>query len=168
MTSKNISIKTVILYIQGLEKLSHILISAWTVILCCSRRAPGALTSHRSAVGDKNHLERLTGRQPWWSGSHSMSERCILDLWHVVDNACHQPNFQNDITSFLFPISTSIFCACYVALCSPMDCSLPGSSVCEIFNWKILEWVASRGISWASSQTRVFLVSCIDRWILYH
>ena len=26
-------------------------------------------------------------------------------------------------------------------LCNPMDCSLPGSSVCEILQSKILEWV---------------------------
>ena len=35
-------------------------------------------------------------------------------------------------------------------LCDPMDCSLPGSSVCEILQAKILEWVAmssSRGSS---------------------
>ena len=34
-------------------------------------------------------------------------------------------------------------------LCSPMDCSLPGSSIHEIFQARILEWVAtafSRGI----------------------
>ena len=27
-------------------------------------------------------------------------------------------------------------------LCDPMDCSLPGSSVCGIFQARILEWVA--------------------------
>ena len=46
-------------------------------------------------------------------------------------------------------------CVCLVAqscpiLCDPMDCSLPGSSVHEILQARILEWVAmifSRGIS---------------------
>ena len=36
-----------------------------------------------------------------------------------------------------------------LTLCDPMDCSLPGSSVHEILQAKILEWVAmpfSRGI----------------------
>ena len=28
------------------------------------------------------------------------------------------------------------------ALCDPMDCSLPGSSVCEILQEEVLEWVA--------------------------
>ena len=27
-------------------------------------------------------------------------------------------------------------------LCDPMDCSLPGSSVCGIFQARVLEWVA--------------------------
>ena len=29
-----------------------------------------------------------------------------------------------------------------LTLCDPMDCSLPGSSVCEIFQARILEWAA--------------------------
>ena len=43
-------------------------------------------------------------------------------------------------------------------LCNPMDCSLPGSSVHEIFQARILEWVAisfSRGSSQSRDQTRV-------------
>ena len=41
---------------------------------------------------------------------------------------------------------------------TPMDCSLPGSSVHGIFQARILEWVAtsfSRGSSWPRDQTRV-------------
>ena len=43
-------------------------------------------------------------------------------------------------------------------LCDPMDCSPPGSSVCEIFHARILEWFAisfSRGSSQPSDRTRV-------------
>ena len=46
-------------------------------------------------------------------------------------------------------------------LCNPMNCSLPGSSVCGIFQARTLEWVAissSRGSSWPRDWTRV---SCI-------
>ena len=46
-------------------------------------------------------------------------------------------------------------------LCDPMDCSLPGSSVCGIFQARILEWGAisfSRRSSWPRDWTRV---SCI-------
>ena len=52
-------------------------------------------------------------------------------------------------------------------LWDPMNCSPPGSSVHGIFQARILEWVvisSSRG----SSQTHVFCISCIGRWILYH
>ena len=46
-------------------------------------------------------------------------------------------------------------------LCDPMDCSLPGSSVCEILQARTLEWVVipfSRGPSQPRDQTQV---SCI-------
>ena len=53
-------------------------------------------------------------------------------------------------------------------LCDPMDCSLQRSSVHEIFQTRVLEWVAisfSRG----SSQPRDRIcVSFIGRQILYH
>ena len=48
-----------------------------------------------------------------------------------------------------------------LALCNPMDCSLPGSSVNGILQARILEWVAtssSRGSSWPRDRTPV---SCI-------
>ena len=54
------------------------------------------------------------------------------------------------------------------ALCDPMGCSLPGSSVHGIFQVRILCWIAisySRRSSQPRDQTRV---SCIGRWILYH
>ena len=44
---------------------------------------------------------------------------------------------------------------------TPMDCSLPGSSVHGIFQARVLDWVAisfSRGSSWPRDQTQV---SCI-------
>ena len=51
---------------------------------------------------------------------------------------------------------------------SPMDCSLPGSSVHGISEVRILKWAAisfSRGSSWFRDWTHV---SCIGRHILYH
>ena len=54
-----------------------------------------------------------------------------------------------------------------LTLCDPMDCSLPGFSVHEIFQAKILEWGAttsSRGSSWIRAQT---CISCIERIVLY-
>ena len=55
-----------------------------------------------------------------------------------------------------------------LTLCSPMDCSLPGSSVHGISQARILEWVAisfSRGTSQARDRT---YISCIGRQTLYH
>ena len=59
----------------------------------------------------------------------------------------------------------------YPTLCNPMDCSLPGSSVREIFQTRILEWVAfpfSRGSSPPRDRTHVYshLLHC--RQILYY
>ena len=58
--------------------------------------------------------------------------------------------------------------SCNRILCKPMDCSLPGSSVCGILQARILEWVAissSTGSSSPRDRTRVYL-HC--RQILYH
>ena len=56
-------------------------------------------------------------------------------------------------------------------LCDLVDCSLPGSSVHEIFQARILKWVAmspSRRSSWPRDRTHVSCVSCIGKWVLYH
>ena len=53
----------------------------------------------------------------------------------------------------------------------PVDCSPPGSSVYEILQARILEWVAvpsSRGSSQPRDQTHVSYISCIGRRVLYH
>ena len=63
-------------------------------------------------------------------------------------------------------------CCCLVTqLCptlwGPMDCSPPGSSVHEISQARILQWVAfsfSRGSSWSKHRT---CISYTGRWILY-
>ena len=53
-------------------------------------------------------------------------------------------------------------------LCIPMDCSPPGSSVHEISQARILEWVAI-SYSRARSQTRnQTCIPCFGRQILYH
>ena len=58
-----------------------------------------------------------------------------------------------------------------LTLGDPMDCSLPGSSVCRIFQARILEQVAisfSSGSSQPRDGTLISCISCIGRWILYH
>ena len=55
-----------------------------------------------------------------------------------------------------------------LTLCDPMDCSLPGSSICGNFQARILGCVAMPS-SKVSSQPRDWTwVFCINRWILYH
>ena len=75
--------------------------------------------------------------------------------------------------SDLLKIQIPYICVCLViqscpTLCNPMNYSLLGSSVLEISQARILEWVAissSRRSSWPRDWT---CVSCIGRWILCH
>ena len=63
---------------------------------------------------------------------------------------------------------TGLSCLLCLTLCNPVDCSTQGSSVHEIPQARILEWVAiyfSNGSSWSKDWTRV---SYIGRQILYH
>ena len=56
-----------------------------------------------------------------------------------------------------------------LTLCSPMDCSPPGSSAHVILQARILAWGALsyfRGPSWSRDWTRVSCTSCIGRWAL--
>ena len=64
-------------------------------------------------------------------------------------------------------------CACtkllqsYLTLCDPVEYSPPGSSVHEIFQARILEWVAmsfSLGVSRSRDQTRISYFSCCLLW----
>ena len=58
-----------------------------------------------------------------------------------------------------------------LALCSPMDGSLPGSSVHGIFWERILKWLAisySSGSSQPRDQSHLSSISCTGRQILYH
>ena len=75
---------------------------------------------------------------------------------------------------WLFP---HVYCYCLVAkscpaLCNPIDCSLPGSSVHGIFQTSKLEKVAisfSRGSLWPRDQTHISCMSLLHcRRILYH
>ena len=70
--------------------------------------------------------------------------------------------------------SDSIFACIYAqscpTLCDLMDCSSPVSFIYEIFQAKILEWVAIsyfRGPSWLRDRTHISWVSWIGRWILF-
>ena len=58
-----------------------------------------------------------------------------------------------------------------LTLCNPMDYSLLGSSVHEILQARVLEWVSrpsSRGSSGPRDQSQVSYVSCINSQAPYH
>ena len=58
----------------------------------------------------------------------------------------------------LIPELCCLVAKSYPTLCEPMDCRPPGSSVHEVSQARVLEWVAvafSRGSSWSRDQTQV-------------
>ena len=70
-------------------------------------------------------------------------------------------------------IGRMLACTCSIAqlcltLCDPVDCSLPGSSVPEVFHARILQWVAISFSSGSSPLRDWSHISCIVRQILYH
>ena len=70
--------------------------------------------------------------------------------------------------SWTYPCMSAQLC---LTLCDPTDYSLPGSSVHEISQARILEWMAmssSRGSSQPRDWTHVSCISCIGRLILYY
>ena len=55
-----------------------------------------------------------------------------------------------------------------LTLSNPMDCSLPGSSVHEILQARILEWAAISSFRRFSQPRDQTYVSYVGRQILYH
>ena len=67
------------------------------------------------------------------------------------NNGWKCPELQKDINRQIKVKCGAVKSLSRVRLCDPMDCSPPGSSVHEIFQARVLEWVAisfSRGPSW--------------------
>ena len=57
------------------------------------------------------------------------------------------------------------------ALCDPMDCSLPGSSICGILQAAILEWVtmpSTRESFQPRDRTHISYITYIGRQVPYH
>ena len=82
--------------------------------------------------------------------------------------------FSFSFSQWLLRAQCSSLCECmlsFVRLCSPLGCSLPGSSVCGTFQARILQWVAisfSRRSSQHRDQTHVSCVSCIAGGFFAH
>ena len=83
---------------------------------------------------------------------------------------CHEIHGQRDrVSSSMGGDGGGLVAKLCLNHCDPMDCSLLGSSIHEISQARILEWVAisfSTGISWPRDQTQVSLalqaVFCIS------
>ena len=92
-----------------------------------------------------------------------------MTLSNSADASCYQDAQEIfDIKeSVTWPVEYSAMHACSVTqscptLCDPMDCSLPGSSVCGIFQARILEWVAfpfSSGSSQSRDRSQIFCIA---------
>ena len=80
--------------------------------------------------------------------------------WGVL---CDEFNYGWSIFSSMTLVKVNVLVAqLCLTLCNPMDCSLLGSSVHEIFQWRILEWVAvcfSKGSFWPRDQTQVSFIA---------
>ena len=92
------------------------------------------------------------------------------DIFQSLPDCCPSDSF------CLLPLSRlneeCALCAqsCLIS-CDNMDCSPPGSSVREIFQARILDWVAisySRRSSRPRDPIYLSCISCIGRQILYH
>ena len=97
-----------------------------------------------------------------WLSSSSSSSSSSSILHYLLGNLKPSWSFRNAkcyilkvlymlYELMLLCISESEIAQSCLALCDPMDCSLPGSSIHGISQARILEWVAissSRGSSW--------------------
>ena len=96
----------------------------------------------------------------WYIGStQERYEEWMNDGWmytHKHISKKRESSFYGPTLQFqrrLFLVTQS-----YPTLCNPLGCNLPGSSVMEILQARILEWVAvpsSRGSSWPRDRTQV-------------
>ena len=90
--------------------------------------------------------EKETFVHYWWEC------KLIKPLWKTVWSF-----FRKQKMELLWKVKVLV-AQSYLALCDPMDCSSPGSSVRGISQARILEWVAisfSRGSSWPRDFTQV-------------
>ena len=119
-------------------------------------------------------LGNTTDRRSWWATVHGVSrvgndlatkqqqkQICVKDFFKMKCKISSKISFNRWIFTIYFVCVQLLSC---VWLCSPMDCSLPGSSVHEIFPARRLEWVAiscSRESSQPRDRTQVSCISCI-------
>ena len=140
------------------------------------------VTSNAGAIG----LIPASGRFPGGRHGYSLQYSCLdnpIDrgAWQATVHRVAKSQTQLKRLSTHARMHVRMYidrhiCTCMHAqscqtLCNPMDHRPPGSSVHELSQARIMEWVAisySGGPSRPRDLTRVSWVSCIDRWICYH
>ena len=117
------------------------------------RRSPGG--GHGSPL-QYSCLENPMDRGAWQATVHGVAKsqtRLSHKVHYLFWTCMHAKSLQSCLTL------------------RPHGLSLPGSYIHGIFQARILEWTAmpsSRGSSWPRNRTRVFYISCIGRWVIYH
>ena len=111
---------------------------------------------------------------PFYILTSSFGTKCInynhIYITYVINNTF---KIFSDIYNYfvtLCSMCVKLLQSC-PTLCNPMDCSQPSSSVHEILQVRIQDWVAisfSRGSSQPRNWTCVSYISCICRQVLYH
>ena len=116
----------------------------------CDPQGVCTLGSNTSSLLGKCSVSHPHPPQPW------LSSPGIILTWLLVGTACARP-----VLSRFSDVQLCVI---------PMDGSPPGSSVHDILQASILEWVAilsSRGSSRPRDRTCTSQVSCISEWVLY-
>ena len=118
--------------------------------------------------------KNLSSSHPGFQPYTILSYFCFSKNMSFIVCENHTEEISCFLLSILINLATGklIFCCLVIKSCltfsEPWDYSPPGSSVHEISQARILEWVAirfSRGSSQHMDQTYIF---CTARWILYH
>ena len=124
--------------------------------------------------GESHGQRSLAGYSPWGQKESDTTERLHL-LTHLEWGVLYDEFNYGFFFPFFFSIALIKVKVLVAQLCltlgNPMDCSLPGSSVHEILQSRILEWIAvpfSRGSSRPRDRTCILHLTCIGRWVLYH
>ena len=105
---------------------------------------------------------------------YSISLTLLKDFIYTIYTVINILNMQAILIHYMFIKRCICICMCTgaqslqscPALCNPVDCSSPGSSVHGILQPRMLEWVvvpSSRGSSQHRDRTLVSYVSCIGR-----
>ena len=94
-----------------------------------------------------------------------MSDNKVQKLSYLLSIFIYSHSIR--LTKCCLPIFV-LSCFSHIQLCDPMDSSSPGSSIHEILQARLLEWVSisfSRGYSQPRDQTHLSCISCIGRQV---